>query len=74
MCDVLECFEDTLGERHRSAEIRRVKVSFRGAQKLPACLRNAQATSAGVLFRRLRRALAQLHPKRKYLPNVLSLR
>lgn len=50
VCNGQECLEGTLDERHPSAEIRRVKVSFRGVEKLPACLRNAQATSGGVPF------------------------
>lgn len=33
VCNGQDCFEGTLDERHPSAEIRRVKVSFRGARK-----------------------------------------
>lgn len=49
VCGGQECFQGKLDERHRSAEIRRVKVSFRGAEKLPACLRNARRLLAGFL-------------------------
>lgn len=47
ICDGQEWFKGKLDERHRSAEIRRVKVSLRGAEKLPACLRNARRLLAG---------------------------
>lgn len=49
VCDGQERCKRMLDERHRGAKIRRVKVSFRGAEKLPACLRNARRLLAGFL-------------------------
>lgn len=50
VCDGQERFQGKLDERHRSAEIRRVKVSFRGAEKAAGVFTQHAATSGGASF------------------------